>query len=248
MSELSKCAERYYIILQISFEVIILTTTVRALVELFKKEFKVKKLNLPKALEIAKSLGFKICYYNSVNNETVQALIDNLKLTNYYTSTRGFTYSDNDRRIIFIRECMTEKDTLKVITHELSHIFLNHIDRCSKNCDKAQEEEADEFARLLLKRNSKTPYIITFTAVIICLITILSAGIILNKSNAYYLPNGSQEKKTNTEIVVVTRTGTKYHLPDCRYVENKTDTEEMTVEEALSKGLGPCQVCKPGIE
>lgn len=43
-------------------------------------------------------------------------------------------------------------------------------------------------------------------------------------------------------IVYVTRTGTKYHLPGCRYIKDRK-TSALTIEEAESQDYTPCSVC-----
>lgn len=53
------------------------------------------------------------------------------------------------------------------------------------------------------------------------------------------------QSETNETIVKITKTGKKYHKPTCYYVSNKSNTIEVTIEEALKKGLTPCSKCKP---
>lgn len=60
---------------------------------------------------------------------------------------------------------------------------------------------------------------------------------------------GSKTDKSDTKnenakniIVHITKTGSKYHRAGCKYL--KTDIE-VTLEEALNKGLSPCKVCNP---
>ena len=62
-------------------------------------------------------------------------------------------------------------------------------------------------------------------------------------------PSPSQEPATssvesNDKIVYVTKTGRKYHLPDCQYVNPNTATK-MTISEAKNRGLDACLSCKP---
>lgn len=52
-------------------------------------------------------------------------------------------------------------------------------------------------------------------------------------------------KGDKNEVVVVTKTGDKYHLPDCQHVRGKTDLTELTKQEAIDKGYEACKVCKP---
>lgn len=45
------------------------------------------------------------------------------------------------------------------------------------------------------------------------------------------------------ETVYVTRTGEKYHVEGCRYIDGKDDLRNMTIEEAEQAGYEPCSVC-----
>lgn len=45
--------------------------------------------------------------------------------------------------------------------------------------------------------------------------------------------------------IKVTKSGKKYHLPDCQYVAYKNNTIELEIEEALRIGYTPCSVCRP---
>ena len=47
----------------------------------------------------------------------------------------------------------------------------------------------------------------------------------------------------NIDSVVVTPSGTKYHLPSCQYVKDKTNTIEYNISEAIDKGYSPCKTC-----
>jgi|HigsolmetaAR203D_1030402.scaffolds.fasta_scaffold00576_3 competence protein ComEC len=60
--------------------------------------------------------------------------------------------------------------------------------------------------------------------------------------------NKSDSSNKNTEsakniIVHITNTGSKYHRAGCRHL-SKSDIE-VTLEEALNKGLTPCKTCNP---
>ena len=47
-------------------------------------------------------------------------------------------------------------------------------------------------------------------------------------------------------LVYISKGGKKYHLKDCRYVND--NYEPITIEEAKKKGLTPCDICKPDEE
>lgn len=51
--------------------------------------------------------------------------------------------------------------------------------------------------------------------------------------------------KISNVTVVRTSSGEKYHKPDCRYVKNKTNISELTLQKAIDNGLEPCSICRP---
>lgn len=199
-------------------------------------------------------LGFEIIEFtgDEEKDETAFQLIDKLKLHKQYYTENGFIYNplNSTSKILFIKRGLTQENEKSILLHELYHFSQNdtYYLNAEANYKIAIEKDANNFVNYIINRRRKTikAAVLTTCAIAIVVVLGINLGLYLqiNNNEQQTLPN----QKTNTEIVVVTRTGAKYHLPDCRYVENKTDTEEMTVEEALSKGLGPCQVCKPGIE
>lgn len=53
----------------------------------------------------------------------------------------------------------------------------------------------------------------------------------------------SSSVKDVSEVVYITKTGTKYHTKNCRYL--RSSSIKTTLSKAKSKGLTPCSVCKP---
>lgn len=95
-------------------------------------------------------------------------------------------------------------------------------------------------------------------AIIILSMTLLAHNALFNKQpdNVYQIPSAitttpmpSDIPETSipntTETVLVTSTGKKYHLPDCRFVKNKTNIKSLSIEEAIEEGYEPCDVCDP---
>ena len=58
----------------------------------------------------------------------------------------------------------------------------------------------------------------------------------------FYIDVGSIEDNypASSQMVYVTATGSKYHTSSCRYAENATC---VSLDEALSRGLTPCEIC-----
>ena len=53
----------------------------------------------------------------------------------------------------------------------------------------------------------------------------------------------SSSVKDVSKVVYITKTGTKYHTKNCRYL--RSSSIKTTLSKAKSKGLTPCSVCKP---
>lgn len=49
--------------------------------------------------------------------------------------------------------------------------------------------------------------------------------------------------RVSAQTVYVTKSGTKYHFHDCKFVQSSGTA--MALSEARAKGLTPCGVCKP---
>ena len=50
----------------------------------------------------------------------------------------------------------------------------------------------------------------------------------------------------NAQTVYITKTGTKYHRSECRYLSQSKIS--VSLSEAKDRGYGPCSVCKPPIQ
>ncbi|MGM9544384.1 MAG: ImmA/IrrE family metallo-endopeptidase [Romboutsia timonensis] len=51
------------------------------------------------------------------------------------------------------------------------------------------------------------------------------------------------ETEAISQTVFITKFGTKYHLAGCRYIKDKDDLIELSVDEAEHAGYEPCDVC-----
>lgn len=66
------------------------------------------------------------------------------------------------------------------------------------------------------------------------------------------LPKASSSEAEDTRSedpisgeVVMTKTGERYHRPDCQYVRGKDNLRSMSLVEARQAGYTPCKVCRP---
>lgn len=51
--------------------------------------------------------------------------------------------------------------------------------------------------------------------------------------------------ETSSKTVVITKSGARYHLPECGHIKNRTNTTELDVPTAVSMGYTPCKDCNP---
>ena len=59
------------------------------------------------------------------------------------------------------------------------------------------------------------------------------------------MPPTSTPVVINETGVIITKTGEKYHRPDCRHVKNRSGVVHMTIDEAINAGYEPCADCRP---
>ncbi len=77
---------------------------------------------------------------------------------------------------------------------------------------------------------------------LVCLLVIATSSLaVLNPCPAF--AKQKEEKVAKKEqVVYATKRGKKYHKEGCPFIKNR-DTESMSIEEAVSKGLEPCGRC-----
>ena len=66
------------------------------------------------------------------------------------------------------------------------------------------------------------------------------AGVEFSQRSSSGYSTKSSTRTSQSDIVYVTRTGTKYHKAGCSYLKSKI---EMTLEEAEDEGYTPCSRC-----
>ena len=73
---------------------------------------------------VIKSQGYTIIEFNHVSNsKDVEDLIKLLGVSKYIEQTKGFTYADEQRRLVFLHEDLSDEEKLLVLAHEEGHIY-----------------------------------------------------------------------------------------------------------------------------
>lgn len=218
---------------------------IKAKSKAFLKEYKLNKITLHDLKQVVVSQGYIIVEFNHViNDDDVATLIDALGLDDLIRKSKGFTYADRQRRLVFLHEDLSDNEKLLVLAHEEGHIYCGHIASVPViGRDVIEEHEANEFAHYILKPSSfrkaasfvKTHKKILSVIAVILVVSLLSLLIVatVNKERSYF------------GEYYLTSTGNKYHEEECIFVKDKTNVRRMTVEEFETGDYEPCGICLP---
>lgn len=221
----------------------------------FVKKYNLTRKNLTYEYlkQIFARLGYDIVFFKKENNSNdVQILIDAYELQDCISSYQSFIFSDDNIKLLFLREHMAEDELMHYMLHELGHIWLEHNPN-TYNCEH-QEMTADEFAvevKILLRQRKRLIKIL-----VVCSICFWILSSYFCFETLKQIPNSSAIVTQPPDFVssyaaesnrnmYVTKSGTKYHLPNCQYVKYKTNIIEISEQEAVKLGYEPCKVCNP---
>ena len=217
---------------------------IKQAVKTFKKQYKYAAYDYKTLCHIADKLGYTVIEFNNIKNDTnVQILLDCLKLSHKISASKGFTYADNNYRLVFIHEDLSIQEKTIVLAHETGHIYLEHMTSIPiLGTDVREEYEANEFVHYLLTPSFSTVMtnwiashkkLLIVSGIIIVLLTAgITAKVIYDKQNEkiqYYL----------------TETGSKYHIKNCVYLKNKENIKTISASELESTKYEPCRTCMP---
>ena len=112
--------------------------------------------DLEKALQ---AQGFSLVEYSRVSNgKEVTTLLTSLRLFDYAARQSAFTYQDPHLRIVFMLENLSQQEQMILLRHELGHILCRHLEQShatGPGSSVLQEQEANEFASILLRYNRR---------------------------------------------------------------------------------------------
>ena len=211
----------------------------------FLKEYDLQNITLENLRSAIQKQGYTIVEYNNIfNDENVATLINALGLEAMCERSKGFTYADTKRRLVFLHEDLSYEEKRMVLAHEEGHIYCNHlISTPILGRDVIEEHEANEFAHYLLNpswftkvnrilyRNQRI--VLISMAGLALLAVVVAALCYTHKQQSYY------------GEYYITESGNKYHEKDCIFVKDKTNVHRMTEEEFESGEYEPCRICLP---
>ena len=218
---------------------------IKAKAKLFLNEYKLSEVTLSDLRRIIQSQGYTIVEFNHIfNDENVTTLIESLGIEDAIDKSRGFTYADRQRRLVFLHEDLSDDEKRLVLAHEEGHIYCGHLSSHPIiGKDVVEEHEANEFTHYILnvgasrklenviRKNKKV------VSIVAALLIVFAIGLIVF--------NAIQKEQSYYGEYYLTSTGNKYHEEKCIFVKDKTNTHRMTIEEFESGDYEPCDICLP---
>lgn len=201
--------------------------------------------------ELIQSNGFTIIEYNKYNNDPeVNELIQTLKIENQIATENSFVYVNGNIKFVFINSDLKPSEKITLLCHELGHICDKRLDAPNHMYSKIEREAfANEFAHHLEHPSLLTKIVSTFlkrkfVCILVSLLLLLAPGGIYIANNPQVKAVfGTHESTYLTQPYYVTTTGIRYHKDFCKHVKYKTNTTQMAIDEAISKGYTPCLDC-----
>lgn len=202
------------------------------------------KIDFEHVEEYANSIGYKIIFFNTPDGDTELMRFNKSKDE---INDDALTYCGT-AQIIFLNANVSSENKLYLLLHEIGHIVLGHIGdgKLFLRNKTLIDIEADAFVHAVLNPSkSKVPLFVL--SAILCFSLVMT---IANPGDSKVVPTDAQvptsityAQSTPNDVVYVTPSGNKYHLPDCRYTKNK-DCTTFTRSDAEKK-YTPCSVCRP---
>lgn len=214
-------------------------------VKAFLHDFELGKVTLEGLRTAIQKQGYTIIEYNGIADDAnVSSLLQILELEQLAKSSKGFTYADAKRRLVFLHKGLSDEEQLMVLAHEEGHIYCDHFSSAPIiGKDVVEEHEANEFAHYLLHQSfgqKISQYISQHKKGVIaiaCVVLLLIIGCLVYQYIA-------REQSYYGEYYITT-TGNKYHEKDCIFVKDKNNTERLTKEQFEAGEYSPCAICLP---
>ena len=212
-------------------------------------------LSQQKLKEIAVKMGFKVYRPKSRDDE----IIETLKIGDVFEKQSVFSYAKGNIKYIFVDNTISEMAAAEMMLHEITHIYLGHLERSQFPAD-SDEAEANMFVSevksIVYGQHRKVHILSSIIVAMSVLILMLSLHIAYTTSmnlQQETLPASNSEVVTSfnadisdtaaqSESVFVTKNGTKYHKADCYHIKD-SDVIELTVSEAEAAGYEACKDC-----
>lgn len=197
------------------------------------------------ARQLADKLSIPVSPYSELSTTNAALYKDRL-------TTDGFTVYGNKTKVIYYNDTLDNFND--IIMHEIAHCILARGNEPSRD-----ETEANILAYMLTyppDNDNRKNFLRTVGVTVVCVCLAFGGGFAtyarLNPPTTQTIANNTIIERialpapsnitTANQQVYVTKSGEKYHLPDCRYIKGK-DTQSISISEAIKQGYGSCSYC-----
>ena len=204
----------------------------------FIRKYQLQKtgVTIKSVTDIALSMGYDVIYFNPTVKRHME-LLRSFGFDAVSPATQAFTCEKDGKKIIFIIVFSTDSDKLYLLLHELAHLHLNHF-YASGTTEPEKEIQANDFASYVM-RTKHTKRVFTYT-----IASVAVAALLFGNMMIYNTYRQSEHTKARLSEVVITKTGDKYHMPDCYHIIGRK-TVSLNITEALALGYKACKSCRP---
>lgn len=181
------------------------------------------KPDFDKLVKIAKSYGWIVKSYKEA-----EEFIKQHRLEESTKKHRAFAYEYGNETIILYRDSLEGEQLLLSIAHEIGHLVLKHDEK-----NDAAEDEADEFAKLLigdythLRKAAPIMIIILIVAVVLTVKSCSKSNIVIN-NNA--VPVLQTEPAAIPETIKPTQEQSEFETTLITTIEKSTQKSEIKTE------------------
>ena len=213
----------------------------------FLKQFGLKNVNYNTLSDVIERQGYTIVEYSHVSNtDDVETLLNALGVKALSLTTGAFTYADENHRIVFINEGLSDEEKTVLLAHEQGHIYNDDLNSFSNIHGNSitNEYKANEFAHYLLKQGVLRHIRLCFTTMKCKAFCVVFLSLLLTLAadfGVFFSGTRLFSEKDNNKYCI-TPYGQKYHLPSCPTIEGH---ELIYGSEKEFKKLGkqPCEIC-----
>lgn len=209
-------------------------TPVQRVARTFLSQFHHRPFTVPDLEKALQAQGFSLVEYSRVSNgREVTTLLTSLRLFDYAARQSAFTYQDSHLRIVFMQENLSQQEQMILLSHELGHILCRHLEQSpatGPGSSVLQEQEANEFASILLRynRRRKPRRIALWGGIGLAAVAALVVLVLC------LLPGRADQ------TVYLTESGRCFHKRDCQYVIGKDNITAVTERQAEDSGYDAC--------
>ncbi|MBE6765151.1 MAG: ImmA/IrrE family metallo-endopeptidase [Ruminococcaceae bacterium] len=232
------------------------------------REYSMGDVTASSVVKALEKQGYTVVEYSRISNQPdVETLLTSIGLKDFSRTVRAFYYHDNNIRVVFVEENLSDSERLVLLAHEQGHILCDPYHKGKDRSDIMCERSAAEFAHYLTVgsvsskmskfaiRNKKLLLAAAAVLAVAAVGSAVALGISGNGDTAVSAADPERVTTAQTDSInepniyladdaqyFVTIHGKKYHRENCSYIKGKVVTG-LTLEQCEDSGYEPCSYC-----